>query len=546
MEPEWVEPYRGRFDDGWDAYRASVLARQVELGIVPAGTEPAPRDPDVRAWEDLGDDERRMFARQMEVYAGFLTQTDHHVGRVLAFLEEIGELDDTIVIAISDNGPSAEGRPAGTFNELSFFNWIPERAEDNLSRLDSWGGPDTFPHYSWGWAWAGATPFRRWKRETYRGGIADPCIISWPAGISAAGELRHQFLHAIDVVPTLLDVVGIAPPSAIRGVPQRELHGASARATFDDPDAPAPRSTQYFEMFGHRSLHHDGWRAVCPFVGPSFAEAAGAGRVFGITELSSELLEHLDATGWELYHVADDPGETRNLAEAEPQRLQAMIQRWYAEAGRFGVLPLAAASLERFVAPRPTLTGARRRCVFLRDAAPVPFTVAPRVVNRAHSITAEVTIFDDGADGVLLSQGNRHGGYALYVLGGRLHYVHNYLGLERTTVSAAEPLTPGPHTLRFEFEPTGAPEALAGRGTPGTVTLYVDGAPAATGALPVTVPVTFGFVGVSCGYDATDAVDPTCWSAPFRFTGGLSRVTVELDGDPADDASRRRELLGRQ
>lgn len=547
VEPEWIEPYRGRFDDGWDAYRWSVLARQIELGIVAPGTQPAPRDPDVRAWDELTDDERRMFARQMEVYAGFLTQTDHHFGRVLDFLEEIGELDDTIVIVVSDNGASAEGGPDGTFNEVLFFNQVRERVEDNLRHYDGWGGLDTFGHYAWGWAWAGATPFRRWKRETYRGGIAEPCIVSWPAGIAARGELRHQFLHAIDVVPTLLDVLGVEPPVQLRGVPQSPLHGASARATFTDPDAPPPRPTQYFEMFGHRSIHHDGWRAVCPFVGPSFAEALTESRVFGLTDLTGELLDHLDATAWELYHVAEDPGETRDLAATEPERLQAMIARWYAEAGRYGVFPLAAATLERLAAARPTPAGPRTRFVFLRDAAPVPFIVAPRVVNRPHRITAEVTIPAAGAEGILLSQGNRHGGYALYVLDDRLHHVHNYLGLERFTVSATETLTPGPHTLAYEFEPTGEPQLLAGRGAPGLAKLYVDGELVGVRELPVTVPLTFGIVGLSCGYDAADAVDPTRWSAPFRFTGDLAKVTLDLSGEPSrDDAAQLRELLARQ
>ena len=283
-------------------------------GIVPSHARLSERDPDVPAWDDLDADSQRMFARQMEVYAGFLTQTDHHVGRVLDFVESLGELDNTIVVAVSDNGASAEGGPAGTFNESLFFNFVPERLEDNLRHFDGWGGVDTFPHYSWGWTWAGTTPFRRWKRETYRGGVSEPCIVSWPAGIADHGAVRHQYAHAIDILPTLLDAAGVPSPDVVAGVPQQPFHGASLAASFDDAASPAPRTTQYFEMHGYRALYHDGWRIVCPFGGPSLAEAAERGRDFRFTELTPELLDEMDRNEWELFDLRADPTETTDLA----------------------------------------------------------------------------------------------------------------------------------------------------------------------------------------------------------------------------------------
>ena len=275
---EWADRYKGAFDDGWDAYREKVFARQKELGIIPQGAELSRHDPDVPAWESLSDDQRRLYARMMEVFAGFLSHTDHHIGRVLDYLESIGELDNTLIMVISDNGASAEGGPTGTTNEAQFFNNAQEPFEDSLAAIDEIGGPKHFNHYPWGWTFAGNTPFRRWKRETYRGGTSDPFIVSWPKGIKASGEVREQYGHIIDMVPTVLDVLGIEPPATIRGVPQSPLHGTSFAHTFDDQAVASRRTTQYFEMMGHRSIYHDGWRAVCPWPGPSFAEAGNGVR----------------------------------------------------------------------------------------------------------------------------------------------------------------------------------------------------------------------------------------------------------------------------
>ena len=530
VEPSWVEPYRGRFDAGWDAYREEAFERQRAEGLLPPHASLSVRDPDVPAWSSLPEDARQMFSRQMEVYAGFLAQTDHHFGRVLAFLDQIGELDNTIVVAISDNGASAEGGPEGTFNEALFFNLVPERLADNVGHFDGWGGVDTFPHYAWGWAWAGTSPFRRWKRETYRGGVSEPCIVSWPAGISAHGELRHQYCHAIDVLPTLLEAAGVDLPSEVAGVPQQPFHGRSVVPTFTAADTPEVHTTQYFEMHGYRAIYDDGWRAVCPLGGPSLTEAAQRGRPFRNTVITRALLDEMD-TEWELFDVRADPAETNNLAQAEPERLAAMIQLWYDEAERYGVLPIASAGGARSRGARPPRPP-RPRITFIPGAAPLYFTVAPRLVGRPHAITADLTIGDGVAEGIVLAQGGRHLGFALYLLDGRLHHVHNYVGLERFTVSTAEPLGPGTHAVRYEFEPTGPPVDMAsGKGVPALSKLYVDGELAGCLQLPYSLVASLGFSGMTCGYAMADAVDPTRWAPPFRCTADLRDVVLDISGE---------------
>ncbi len=541
VEAEWIEKYRGRFHAGWDAYREEVFGRQQRLGIVDAGTTLCERDPDVPAWDSLTPEAQRMYARQMEVYAAFIEQTDHHLGRVVDFIDALGELDNTIVVVMSDNGASAEGGEHGTFNEVLFFNGIAEELEDNLAHYAEWGGVDTYPHYSWGWTSAGNTPFRRWKRETYRGGITDPCIVSWPAGIAARGEVRQQYTHVTDIVPTLLEAIGIDSPDTIGGVAQSEIHGTSFAQTFATPDAASRHTTQYFEMFGSRSIYHDGWKANCPFPGPSFAEAAERGRYFGM-DLSAETLDDLDRTGWELYHLTADPTETANLAGAEPERLRQMIERWYHEAETYGVFPLASAGVSRLLTPRPTLAESRDRQVWYPDASPVYFGASPKPYNRPYSITAEVTVPQGGAAGVIASHGNRHGGYALVVLDGHLHHIYNYLALERFVVTSVTALTAGEHVLRYSFQPT-AP----GFGPPGHALLAVDDELVGVGELPRTAPNRMGPVGFSCGYAAFDSVAPDLYAAPFRFSGTLHRVVVDLSGEQHQHAEAEiQRLLSQQ
>ncbi len=541
VEREWADRYAGAFDMGWDEYRRIVFERQLEIGLMPTGTELSERDPDVEPWDELSDDAKRMYTRQMEVYAGFLSQTDHHIGRVLDFIDALGELDNTIVIAVSDNGASAEGGEHGTLNEGLFFNLVPETLEDNLAVYDQWGSEDTFNHYSWGWTWAGDTPFRRWKRETYRGGVTDPCIVSWPAGISARGEVRTQFAHAIDVMPTLLEVIGIDAPGTIRGVEQSALHGTSLAYTFAEPDAPERHTTQYFEMFAHRSIVHEGWKAVCPYPGPSLAEGVERGHPFG-TFVSEAILDQIDADDWELYHLEADPAECHDVAAAHPDKLAELRELWWSEAERYGALPIAGSGIDRLFARRPRVGGARQVYELFPGGSPVSFAASPRVNNRPHSITAHVTIPDDGAEGVLLTHGNRHGGFSFFVADGRLHYVHNYLSLDRFTVSATQPVPRGDAQLRMEFAPTGPADFASGKGTPAEVRLFVDDEVVGFGQLPYSVPNLFATVGMSCGYAAFDTVDPTAYLAPFTFTGTLHKVVLDVSGqlivDPTAEMTR--------
>jgi arylsulfatase len=542
VAPQWADRYAGQFDDGWDAYRDRVFARQKELGIMPADAELSRHDPDVPGWETLPPAARRLAARMMEVYAGFLTHTDHCIGRLLDFLKETGEFGNTLVMVVSDNGASPEGGPGGTTNELQFFNNAQESPEEGLAKIDELGGPATFGHYPWGWTWAGDTPFRRWKRETYRGGTSDPFLVHWPQGIRARGEIRTQYAHIIDMVPTVLDALGLDPPAAVRGVTQSPVHGVSFAHTFDDPAAPTRHHTQYFEMFGHRAIDHDGWRAVCPWPGPSFAEA---GRPFGAA-ITAGTLTDLDADHWELYHVAADPAENHDLAGQHRDKLIELIAMWYTEAGKYNVFPIDGSAAERLMTERPQVAEPRAEYVYRPGTQTLPFWVGPRVLNRPHAITADAEIPPGGAEGVLLCQGSNSGGWSFYVKDGRLCYAHNYVARATYRVRAPDPLTAGRHQLRFEFEPTGMPDFTRGQGSPGRAQLYVDGQLAAQEEFPVTTPVAFNPGGLTCGANPGSAITAD-YQAPFPFTGVLHTVTVDLSGDLITDTdSEMRMAMARQ
>nr|WSY53131.1 arylsulfatase [Streptomyces sp. NBC_00886] len=539
---EWADRYRGRFDDGWDAYREVTFAKQKRLGVVPPDAVLSRHDPDVPDWDSLSPDARRLAVRMMEVYAGFLSHTDHQIGRLLDFLRETGELDNTLIMVVSDNGASAEGGVSGTTNEAQFFNNAPEPIQDSLEVIDELGGPTTFNHYPWGWTWAGNTPFRRWKRETYRGGASDPFLVHWPRGIRAQGEVRTQYAHLVDMVPTVLDVLGIEPPDTIKGVTQSPLHGVSFAHTFDNPAAPTLHHTQYFEMLGHRAIDHDGWRAVCPWPGPSFTEAQ---QPFG-TPISSETLSRLDANSWELYHIDEDFAETRDIGADHRDKLIEMVSLWYVEAGKYGVLPIDGSALARMIVERPQITKERTSYTFRPGTQTLPASVVPRVLNRPHSITADVEIPTGGAEGVLMCQGSMAGGWSFYIKDGKLTYVHNYVSRALYTVSTTDPVPAGRHELRFEFEPTGKPDLATGKGAPGRAQLYIDRHLVAEADFPVTTPIMFNPGGLTCGANPGQPVTSD-YRTPFRFTGTLHSVTVDLAGELITDAdSEMRMHMARQ
>jgi arylsulfatase len=528
---EWADKYAGKFDDGWEAYRRQVFEKQRQLGIVPPGTELSPHDPDVQDWEKLSADERRLYSRMMEVFAGFLEHTDHYIGELIAFLKDIGEYDNTLIMLISDNGSSAEGGPTGSVNECRFFNNVADTVEDGLKHIDEIGGPTTFNHFPWGWTHAGNTPFRRWKRETYRGGSTDPFIVTWPKGIEAKGEVREHYGHIVDMVPTVLDALGIAAPTSIKGTTQAPMEGVSLVPTFDDAKAAEVHLTQYFEMLGHRSIYHDGWRAVCPWPGTSFTES---GRKFG-DEISADMLDELDATGWELYHVDKDFAETNNLASKERDRLIAMIGRWYVEAGKYNVLPIDSRGVQRIALERPQIAANQQRYTLYPGTQSIVAAAAPKTLNRPHSFTAEVDIPEGGADGVLLSFGGNDGGFTFYVQDGKLCYLHNYLAIDYFYVKGGDPLPTGKHFLSMQFEPTGKPDLKNGKGVPAKVTLLVDGKPIASGDLPHTIPIRAGQGGAMLvGMDTGAPVNPE-YTPPFRYEGGFKRVIVDVSGEAVTD-----------
>jgi len=512
---EWIEKYRGQFDMGWDRARELIFEKQKADGVIPADTKLTPRPHWIQAWDSLTDDERRLYARMMEVYAGFMSHTDHHIGRVLSFIERLGEMDNTIVVAISDNGASSEGGPHGSLNEALFFNRVPESLEENLARIEELGSPTTFNHYPFGWTWAGNTPFQRWKREVHEGGVADPCIIHWPKGLEASGEIRRQYVHAIDITPTILDVLGIEAPAAIKGVTQSAMHGSSFKHTLGDAASASAHETQYYEMLGNRAIYNRGWKAV--------TYHGTAGMIYdGVTDPSKPFDEDV----WELYHVEKDFSESTDLAAEHPEKLRELQDLWWVEASKNNVLPIDAGSIGRAAARRPRPSAGRKRFAYYPGGAPVESAVAANMKNRSHSMTADVVIPEGGAEGVLVAVGGRFGGWSLFVKDGRLKYAYNFLGRRMQTVQSERPVPAGHHLLASSFEKTGQQPFGAG----GVVRLFIDGEQAGEMTLPFTIPVLAGAgeslqVGCDVGAPVTEE-----YTAPFRFTGTLYRVVVDLQG----------------
>lgn len=543
VRKEWSDKYKGVFDEGWDVYREKVFARQKEMGLVPANAELSRHDPDVQEWGSLSADERRLYTHMMEVFAGFMEHTDFHIGRLLDFLKALGEFDNTLIMLVSDNGASSEGGPTGSVNENLFFNNVKEDLHTNIVHIDELGDPTTFNHYPWGWTFAGDTPFRRWKRETYRGGVCDPFIIHFPNGIKSKGEVRTQYAHVIDWVPTVLDLLGLEGPTFIKGVQQSPIEGVSFAHALDDAKAETKHHTQYFEMLGHRAIYHDGWRAVCPWPGPSFAEA---GTGFG-DPINAARLTELDAKGWELYHIDEDFAENHNVSESNRAKLIEMIATWYVEAGKYKVLPVDGRGVARMADERPQLTKDRTSYKFYPHTQAIPFNAGPRFLNRSHSITADVEIPEGGAEGALISFGGVDGGYSFYVKDNKLQYVQNYVARDYLHVESTVPVPAGHHALRFEFEVTGKPDFAHGKGTPGRAQLYIDGKLVGQADFPHTTPFSLGLTGgITVGADPGAPVAPF-YETPFEFTGTIHSVTFDVSGDLIQDSeAEMRRVMARQ
>ena len=535
---EWIDRYQGRFDDGWDAYRETVFERQKALGLTPKDAPLSVRDPDVPAWGSLSDEQRRVYARFMEAFAGMASHMDHHVGRLLDHLEAIGELDNTIILVLADNGASSEGGAAGAFNNQQFQGNIAQVSGTDET-IDQIGGPDSYNHYPWGWAWAGNTPFRRWKRETYRGGCSVPFVLSWPEGVADHGGVRDQFVHVIDVAPTLMELMGLNWPDAVSGQRLAELDGISFAPQLRDAARPSDRLTQYFEVMGHRSIYHDGWRAVAPWPGPSNKEA---GKMWP-AELTTGDLDRIEAEGWELYHVAKDPAETRNLAAEDPARLRRLKAIWWHEAGKYGVLPIMGRSARPADADEKVTRP--RRHVYRPGTAPVFIETAANIINVDFRIAAEIEV-DIAASGMILAHGGKFGGYGFLMRSGQLGFVYNYLGLEQTELWADTQLPPGRHSVRAEFRKTGEAQFEKGLGAPGRLSLCIDEQPAGTIDLTRTAPVMLSFSGMqTCGYHLAEGFLE--YEAPFRFDGRIDTVEVDINNpSPMSQAAEIEAFMARQ
>ena len=510
---EWIERYRGRFDDGWDAWRDATLARQKAAGILPEHTVLSERPEWVPAWDSLSDRARTVYARFMEAFAGFLSHTDDQIGRLVQHLDETGELDNTIFMVLSDNGASSEGGAIGSINDVRTWNAVEQSVEEHLERLDEIGGPRIHNNYPWGWTVAGNTPFRRWKREVHEGGVADPLVVSWPKGMrdGRGSGLRDQYVHAIDLVPTILEAIGIDAPEAVHGIPQRPIEGTSFLPTVADEDTADAHTTQYYEMFGCRAIYHDGWKAVTYH--PIQDDAPG-----------------IDKVPWELYDTKADPAETNDLAAAEPERLQAMIDRWWTEAGRYKVLPLDNRPFSELVLSRPERIPARSRYVYRPHHHMIPEPVAVNVKNRPHTITATVEVPEGGCHGSIIGQGSYLGGWGLFVgTDGIPAYVHNLTSREIHRVAGSAPLTPGRHELVFRYGRLAA--------TPKLAQLLVDGEIVGEAEIPRFTWNRFSICGqgLTCGWSNAPAVCDD-FVAPFPFTGGLDPVVIEVEGAPVVDA----------
>jgi arylsulfatase len=516
--PSWIERYAGHFDAGWDDWRERTFARQLELGLIPPGTELSPRPSWVPAWDALAAEDQRVAARFMECFAGYLSHADDQIGRLLRFVEqELGEGDDTLVVLVSDNGASAEGGVLGSINDVRLWNGMPAGAHELQARIGELGTPSAHNNYPWGWTMAGNTPFKRWKREVHEGGVADPCIVRWPRRLESRGEIRHQFAHAVDVLPTVLELTGIDPPRTLDGVAQAPIEGTSFAAVLDDGSVPSAHVTQYFEMLGSRAIYHDGWKAV------TFKPL---GRMY--TDDDDPDLP-FDQDRWELYHVAADFSECHDLAEQQPDRLDEMVRRWWDEARRYRVLPLDNRPLAALLHPRPSPRRERTTYVLRPMTSPVPETVAPKLHNRSHVVRAELDVpAGTVPEGVLVAQGSVLGGWAVYLLDGRPHYVHNLVGKERHRVTSDVVVPEGAHVVGFEFVSNGD--------FTGTGRLYLDDALVGEAPIPRFTLARFSITGsgLTCGYEVGPAVSDD-YEAPFRSTATIRRVTIDVSGAAYQD-----------
>jgi arylsulfatase len=514
---DWIDKFKGKFHMGWNALRDEIFANQKRLGVIPQDAQLTPWPDQLKRWDSLSVDEKKLFERQMEVYAAYLAYTDHEIGRVVSAVEDMGKLDNTLIIFISgDNGASAEGSPVGTPNEMTFFNGVDVPVADQMKFLDVWGSQLTYPHFAVGWAWAMGTPFK-WTKQvaSYLGGIRNGMAIAWPGHIKDAGGIRNQFHHVIDIVPTILEATGIRAPESVDGITQKPIEGVSLAYTFDkaNADAPSTHATQYFEMFGNRAVYHDGWIAsTVPYREPWNGTAPTPKDIVnGVT--------------WELFDLTKDWTQNSDVAAANPGKLKQLKDMFWVEAAKYHVLPLDASALTRFILPRPSIVAGRDAFLYTKPIVGIPLGTAPSVLNKSFAITADIDVPANGGDGVLATAGGRFGGWGFYLLKGKPVFVYDLLDLARPKVEGPTALTPGRHKVVFSFKSDGP-----GLGKGGTGTILVDGTAVATGSFPHTIPFALeASETFDIGSDTGTGVNDADYQTPFAFTGKLDGLKIELE-----------------
>lgn len=509
---EWIAKYKGEFSGGWDKLREETFARQKKLGVIPADTKLTPRPKEIPAWADMNADQRRLFERQMETFAGFAEHTDDQIGRLVAQLDAIGALDNTVFYYIvGDNGASAEGGPEGTYNEMMALNGIVGRADQMMQHIDTWGGPTTFPHFAIGWAWAGNAPFQ-WTKQvaSHFGGTRNGMVLHWPKGIKAKGEIRSQFHHVVDVAPTALEAAKLPQPKVVNGIKQRPMDGVSMLYSADNAKAAERRKTQYFEMFGNRGIYHDGWTASTRHSIPWLMVA------------NPPLKDDV----WELYNVNEDFSQANDLAKQRPDKLKELQAIFMKEAIRNNVLPIDDRRAERFnpsIAGRPDLLGGRKTLTVYPGMTGMMENAFINVKGVHHTVTAEVEVKDSSTKGVIIAQAGYFGGWTLYMKDGKVHHEYNWFALERTNIAGSTPLPPGKHTIVYEFIPDAAKPGAGGKSI-----LSVNGTKVAEGHIPKTQPFAFsGDEGADVGRDSETNVSPDYKQVDNAFTGRIVKVTVE-------------------
>jgi arylsulfatase A-like enzyme len=515
---EWIDRFNGQFDRGWDRMRDESLARQKKLGVVPADTSLTRRPAEIEAWDSLSPDARRLYARQMEVFAGFLAHTDHHVGRLLDAIGALPDAENTLVIYIvGDNGASAEGSLTGTTNNVMTQNGVSDDVDSQLPLIDELGGPKHENHFAVGWSWAGAAPFAWMKRvPSHLGGTRNGMVVAWPKRIADRGGLRMQFHHCIDIAPTIYEVTGVRFPETINGLAQVPIAGVSMAYSFDQPDAPSTRKTQYFEVGGHRAIYHEGWLA-----------SARHGVPWVLTGSTP-----FDQDKWELYDLTKDFSQANDLAAANPQRLKELQAIFDQEARRFNVYPLDDRFAERVVNPnRPSVTRDRSSFTYAAGTTRIPEGSAPPVYRRSHRIVADIELPQEGAEGVIVATGGSAAGYTLYVKDRRLVYEYNFFGKNRYIIASDRPLPTGKVQVVFDYEQGQGKEPTSG----GIGKLYVNGQPVGEGRIDRVVPSRFSATEtLDIGMDLGATVAETYQAqAPFAFTGKIARVTIELKPEGA-------------